>query len=300
MSTSGSAEAAPTLSVADTVPLRRRRWRARWRSRDVPVYIAAVVVAMVALSALAAPVIAPYDPAKQDLLNQFLSPSWAHPLGTDDLGRDVFSRLIYGSRVSAQVGLISVGIAVVFGVPIGLVAGYAGTWVDNLLMRIMDALLAFPPILLAMAVIAGLGPGIRNAMIAIGIVFLPTYARLARSSAIVVKEMDYAVAARSMGAGPVRIILRHIIPNSLAPILVQASLGAGIAVIAEASLAYLGLGSQPPSPSWGVMLRQASSFLDQHWFESIPPGAAIFVLVLSVNVLGDHLRDVLDPRLRGR
>ncbi|MCC7366556.1 MAG: ABC transporter permease [Dehalococcoidia bacterium] len=294
-----SVDAGAGMSLADEIAIQRRRLP-RLHRRDLPVYVAVGVVGVVALCAVAAPVLAPHDPAEQDLLFQFGSPSRDHPLGTDDLGRDVLSRLIYGSRVAAQVGLISVGIAILAGVPIGLAAGYAGRWVDTLLMRVMDALLAFPPILLAMAVIAGLGPGIRNAMIAIGIVFMPTYARLARGSALVIKEMDYALAARALGAGPARVVLRHIVPNSLAPILVQASLGIGIAVIAEASLAYLGLGSQPPNPSWGIMLRQASSFLEEHWFASIPPGAAIFVLVLSVNVIGDHLRDVFDPRLRGR
>ena len=275
-----------------------RAWP-RLRAANLPVMLALLAVALVVFAALAAPWIAPYDPKQQDLLRQFEMPSRSHLLGTDDLGRDVLSRIIWGSRVALQVGLISVGIAVLFGVPIGLIAGFYSGWADSVLMRVMDALLAFPPILLAMAVIAGLGPGIRNAMLAIGVVFLPTFARLARSSALVVKEMDYVLAARATGARAARIMLRHIVPNSMAPIIVQASLGAGLAVIAEASLAYLGLGSQPPNPSWGVMLRQASSFLQQHWFVTVPPGLAIFGLVLALNVIGDHLRDVLDPRLRG-
>ncbi len=299
MTTTKASGASPVSSpLADTYARRRRR--IRWRRQDTPVYLAFFVVAIVVLCAIASPLIATHDPAKQSLLAQFEGPSLSHFLGTDDLGRDVFSRLVYGSRVSVQVGIISVGIGMLLGVPIGLCAGYLGGWVDNTLMRVMDALLAFPPILLAMAVIAGLGPGIRNAMIAIGIVFIPTYARLARGSTIVVKEMDYVAAAKATGAGPIRVIRSHIVPNSMAPLLVQASLGAGIAVISEASLAYLGLGSQPPNPSWGVMLRQASSFLSEHWFVSIPPGIAIFLLVLSMNLIGDHLRDLLDPRLRNR
>lgn len=287
-------------ALAEAFAPRKRRWLWRWRRTDIPVYLAMVVVGIVVVCTTASPLIATHDPTKQALLVQFANPSRSHLLGTDDLGRDVFSRLVYGSRVAVQVGLISVGIALVVGVPIGLTAGYIRRWVDSLLMRMMDGLLAFPPILLAMAVIAGLGPGVRNAMIAIGVVFVPSYARLARSSTLVIREMDYATAARAMGAGPVRIIWNHILPNSLAPLLVQASLGVGLAVISEAGLAYLGLGSQPPDPSWGIMLRQASSFLSDHWFVTIPPGLAIFLLVLSVNIIGDHLRDVFDPRLRGR
>lgn len=278
---------------------RSRWWRELHRILTNPILtISALLVMSVVVFAVAPALFATHDPTDQALLNQFEMPSRSHFLGTDEVGRDIFSRIVWGSRVAIIVGIVSVGIGVLVGLPAGLTAGYFGGRVDTLLMRIMDAIIAFPPLLLAMAVIAALGPGIVNAMVAIGIVFVPTYARLARGSTLVTKEMDYVLAARATGASHRRIIARHIIPNSLAPIIVQASLGAGVAVIAEAGLAYLGLGSQPPDPSWGVMLRQSSSFLQQHWWVTVPAGLAIFLLVLALNTIGDYLRDVLDPRLR--
>lgn len=269
------------------------------RRSNLPASIACVILLTLVLAAIAAPWITPHDPVEQDLHARLEMPSLAHPLGTDDLGRDTLSRIIWGSRITMQVGAIAVGLAVLIGVPIGLIAGYRGGVVDTLLMRGIDSLLAFPPLLLAMAIMAGLGPGIRNAMAAIGIVFVPTFARLARGSTLVVRETDYVQAARALGAGTPRIVLRHVLPNIMVPIIVQASLASSIAVIVEASLAYLGLGSQPPDPSWGVMLRQASSYMQDSWFVTLPPGVAIFLVAVALGILGDHLRDILDPRLRG-
>lgn len=300
---SASQDASADRAVLDTTSGSRRPGRTRRVGRtflkNPPLAIGTVLVATVVLFAVVPGVISTHDPTGQDLLSQLQLPSASHLLGTDEVGRDIFSRIVWGSRVAVIVAFVSVGVGVLVGVPIGLIAGYSGGLVDNALMRVMDSIIAFPPLLLAMAVIAALGPGIVNAMIAIGIVFIPTYARLARGSTLVLREMDFVLAARAMGAANARIISRHIVPNALAPIIVQASLGAGVAVIAEAGLAYIGLGSQPPDPSWGVMLRQSSSYLSDEFWVTVPAGMAIFLLVLSLNTIGDHLRDALDPRLRG-
>lgn len=257
-----------------------------------------VVTAVVVFMALTADFISPYNPIAQDYALVLQTPSSAHLLGTDELGRDVLSRIIYGSRVSIQAGLVSVGFSVVMGVMMGLLAGYFGRWVDSLLMGLADAMWSFPNLVLALAIGAILGPGLTNAMIAIGIVYTPLFARLVRGQALSVREMEYIQAARVMGAGPVRLMLKHIWPNVASAVVVQASLMVGVAIIVEAALSFLGLGVQPPQPSWGSMLKSAYQYMTRAPWLSLFPGAAIFITVLGVNLLGDGLRRALDPRLK--
>ncbi len=258
----------------------------------------AVIAALVVAAALA-PWLAPYDPTEQALDRMLQSPGRPYLLGTDDLGRDILSRLLYGARVSLLVGVLSVGISLVVGVSLGLVAGYRGGWVDEVTMRVMDGLLAFPALVLALAITAALGPSLRNAMIAIGVVGIPGFARLVRGQVLSLRAQEYVEAARAAGLGDGRIILRHILPGTLAPIIVHASLRVAFAVLAEAGLSFLGLGTQPPTPSWGAMLNVGREYLEMAPWLSVAPGAAIFVTTLSFNFLGDGLRDALDPRLRG-
>lgn len=258
------------------------------------------ISAVVLLCALAAPLLAPYDPNEQDYLAITDPPSLAHPLGTDDLGRDLLSRIIYGSRISLEVGLIAVGIAVGIGVALGIVAGYAGGVADDGMMRVVDAIQAFPNLILALAITAALGPSIANAMLAIGFVAAPGIARLTRGQTLSVREREFIAAARVCGASPLGIMRRHIWPNITAPIVVQATLLLGTAIVTEAALSFLGVGVQPPTPSWGAMLRTGSQYLEVAPWIGIAPGAAIFLTVLAFNFLGDGLRRALDPRLAGR
>ncbi|MDQ6670749.1 MAG: ABC transporter permease [Chloroflexota bacterium] len=248
--------------------------------------------------AATADVLTPYDPNRQVLTQVLRPPNTDHPLGTDEIGRDVYSRLVYGTRVSLEVGLISVGIGLVLGTLTGLAAGYVGGLVDDGLMRVMDGLWAFPPLILALAITAALGQGIVNTMMAIGLVTIPAFARLTRAQALSVREQDFIAAARVGGAGPWRIMLRHVWPNVTAPIIVQASLLVAGAIITEASLSFLGLGVRPPTPSWGSMLRTGYQFLATAPWLSLAPGVAMFIAVLGLNLLGDALRQALDPRLR--
>lgn len=259
---------------------------------------AAVVLALVVAATLA-PSLAPYDPTEQALDRMLQPPGRQHLLGTDDLGRDILSRLLYGARVSLVVGLLSVGLSLVVGVALGLVAGYRGGWLDEVIMRVMDGLLAFPALVLALAITAALGPSLRNAMLAIGIVGIPSFARLVRGQVLSLRAQEFVEAARAGGAGDGRIVLRHIVPSTLAPIIVHASLRVAFGVLAEAGLSFLGLGTQPPTPSWGAMLNTGREYLEMAPWLSIAPGAAIFVTTLSFNFLGDGLRDAADPRLRG-
>lgn len=261
--------------------------------------VALVILAAVVVIAILAPVFAPYDPAQIDVPNAMAGPSADHPMGTDQNGRDILSRVIYGSRVSLQVGVVAVVIALAIGVPLGLLSGYAGGIVDEALMRIMDALIAFPAIILALAIVASLGPGVNNVMMAVGLVFVPTFARLVRAQTLSLRTLDYVTAARTVGASNTRIMARHIWPNATAPIIVQGSLAAGYAIIAEASLSFLGIGVLPPTATWGGMLRDGSTIIYLTPWLAIFPGIAIYVVVLSLNFLGDAVRDALDPRLRG-
>ena len=254
------------------------------------------VVGAFVVIALAAPWLAPFDPVATDFGAVRKAPSMLHRLGTDEVGRDVLARLIWGARASLLAGLIPVTMAVLVSIPLGLVSGYAGGWIDDLIMRITDAMLAIPFLIVAIALAAFLGPSLTNAMIAIGISATPVFIRLTRAQVLAAKAEDYVEAARALGNPHWRIALRHIFPNIVAPLIVQATLAIAAAVIAEASLSFLGLGQQPPAPSWGSMLNTARNYVDQAPWMAIWPGVSIFLLVLSFNLLGDGLRDALDPR----
>jgi peptide/nickel transport system permease protein len=263
---------------------------------DKRAWFGIAVVVLMMLAALAAPLIGRHDPLAIDLSNAVRAPSAAHWFGTDELGRDVLSRVIYGTRASLLAGVVSVSIALSLGIPIGLVAGYAGRWPDALISRMTDAMLATPFLILAIALAAFLGPSLTNAMIAIGISATPIFIRLTRAQVLSVKVEDYIEAARAVGNPHWRIAIRHILPNVVPPLIVQATLAVAAAVIAEASLSFLGLGQQPPAPSWGSMLNTAKNYVENAPWMAVWPGASIFVLVLSFNLLGDGLRDALDPR----
>jgi len=258
--------------------------------------VALAVVVFFVLLAIFAPWIAPYDPLATSWGAVRKAPSAAHWFGTDEIGRDVLSRVVFGARASLLAGLVSVGISLAVGVPLGVVAGYLGGWIDMLISRITDAMLACPFLVLAIALAAFLGPSLTNAMIAIGIAATPVFVRLARAQVLAVKVEDYIEAARAVGNSGLRIALRHVFPNIVAPIIVQATLAIAAAVIAEASLSFLGLGQQPPAPSWGSMLNTAKNYVENAPWMAVWPGVSIFLLVLSFNLLGDGLRDALDPR----
>jgi len=289
-----------TAGILDTASADagERPWRLALRrlARRRVALVGLAVVLFFTVIALAAPLLAPYDSLATDWRLVRKPPSAMHLFGTDDLGRDVLSRVIWGARASLMAGLVSVSIALAVAVPLGLVSGYLGGVVDGLVMRIVDAMLAIPFLILAIALAAFLGPSLINAMIAIGVVQTPIFTRLTRGQVLAVRHEDYIEAARAVGNPHRRIMLRHILPNVLAPILVQATLAIAAAIIAEAALSFLGLGQQPPAPSWGSMLNTATRFLSQAPWMAVWPGSAIFSLVLSFNLLGDGLRDALDPR----
>ncbi len=272
-------------------------WR---RLRRSPHLLAglAIVVGILGAAALA-PVIAPYSPIDQAFSDQLRPPSWAHLFGTDEFGRDIFSRVLYGARIALAVGFLADGIALAAGVALGLVAGYFGGRVDAVVMRCVDVLLAFPYLLLAMIVVAILGPGLSNAMIAIGIVYAPQFARVVRGAVLAVRGQEFVEAAGAVGAGSGRILLRHVLPNVISPTLVMATLTVGFAIVETAGLSFLGLGASPPTPEWGSMLATGRSYmLTAPWIATFP-GLAILVTVIGFNLAGDGLRDLLDPRLRG-
>lgn len=254
------------------------------------------IVILFALLAAVGSRLAPYDPNMMDFTARFASPSITHPFGTDEFGRDIFSRVLHGAAVSFRVAFIAVGISASVGVLLGMLAGYVGRWLDELIMRFMDVLFAFPAVLLAITVMAILGRGVGNAMIAIAIVYVPIFARVTRGAVISLRGREYVTAARALGEGNARIMLRHIMPNALGPVIVQTSLSLAFAILAEAALSFFGLGTQPPQPSWGRMLSEGRAFLQQAWWMGVFPGVAIMVTVLGFNLLGDGLRDVLDPR----
>ncbi len=257
-----------------------------------------VILVVLALAALVAPLLPLPDPIQIDSSHALYSPGTPYLFGSDQYGRDVLSRVIYGGRVSLLVGPIAVGIALVPGVLVGLLAGYYGRWVDVLLMRLVDVMLAFPGILLALAVVAVLGPSLTSLMIAVGISSIPTYARLTRASVLSARENLYVDAARVVGANDASILVRHILPNVAAPVIVVGTLGVGAAILIAATLSFLGLGSQPPTAEWGRMLSEGRQYLREQWWIATFPGIAIMLTVLALNILGDGLRDALDPRLR--
>ncbi|WP_219415345.1 ABC transporter permease [Pseudonocardia nigra] len=266
-----------------------------WLRHDRRAAFAAAWLLLLVAVALTAPLIAPYDPAEQDLGNILAGPSAEHWLGTDDLGRDYLSRLLFGGRVSLLASIIATGVGLLIGVPVGLISGFVGGVLDNILMRIVDTLLSFPAIVLAISVIAILGPGLTNAMIAVGIIFAPSFARLVRGQVLAVKGRLYVDAARTFGSAPHLTILRHVVPNSIQPVIVQTAFLMAVALLAEAALSFLGLGVQPPTPSWGEMLQGAARFISRAPLQVYPAGLAIAVTVLAFNLLGDSMRDALDP-----
>jgi peptide/nickel transport system permease protein len=288
------------IAMIDTLPAEKspgRRAFERLMRRKGAVLGLLVVVLFVAV-AVAAPMLSPADPTLTNWSLIRKPPSLAHPFGTDDLGRDVLGRIIWGARASLLAGVISVSISIALGLPFGLLAGYVGGWTDGLISRFVDAMLACPFLILAIALAAFLGPSLTNAMIAIGVSATPVFVRLTRAQVLNAKVEDYVEAARAVGNPHWRIVLRHILPNVLAPVMVQATLAIAAAIIAEASLSFLGLGQQPPAPSWGSMLDSARRFLSQAPWMAVWPGASIFLVVLAFNLLGDGLRDALDPRQR--
>ena len=291
-----------TSATADIVALPREispgRRALRRLARRRGAMVGLGVVVFFALLALLAPQLAPFDPLATSWSAVRKAPNAAHWFGTDEIGRDVLSRVIFGTRASLLAGVVSVSIALAFGVPIGLTAGYVGGWIDGLISRMTDAMLACPFLILAIALAAFLGPSLTNAMIAIGISATPIFVRLTRAAVLQVKVEDYVEAARAVGNSHLRIALRHILPNIVPPLIVQATLAIAAAVIAEAALSFLGLGQQPPAPSWGSMLNTAKNYIDNAPWMAVWPGLSIFLLVLSFNLLGDGLRDAFDPKSR--
>src|SRR5215210_7282968 len=291
------AVAAPSVKARS----RREDFRRVFFSNRLALFGTAIMAIFI-LMAVFAPLIAPYDPLQQDLAGKFAPPSRAHLMGQDELGRDILSRVIYGARISLSAGLAAVAIATAAGTMIGLVAGYFGGWSDSVLMRLMDVLLAFPSILLAIVIVSILGASLTNAMLAIGVVFIPQMARVVRSSVISVRERDYIEAERALGAGNAQIVFSGVLPNSMAPLIVQATLTLATAILDVAALSFLGLGARAPTPEWGAMLtdafRAGYGVFQQGQHAIIFPGIAIALSVLAVNFIGDGLRDALDPRRR--
>ncbi len=277
-------------------PARLLRNALEWKTFTVGV----LIIVMFVFGAIFAPFVAPFDPAKPDFQSLLQPPSKAHLFGTDDKGRDIFSRVVFGTRISFTIALVAVGLATLLGVPIGLLAGFSGGKIDTVISRCLDAMFAFPVILLAIAILAITGVGLRGAIIAIGLVAVPEFARVSRAAMISEKENEYVTAARAIGASTSRIIVRNILPNTLGPIVVLVSLGFAFAILNETALSFLGLGAQPPTPSWGADLAAGRRYLRDAIWLSVFPGLAIFLLVLGLNLAGDGLRDLLDPRRNRR
>ncbi len=278
----------------------RSEWSiaARRFARNKLALVGAAVIVVLMVCAVFAPLLAPQDPTKMHPRQRLASPGASFLLGSDEMGRDIVSRLIYGARISLEVSLLSVGIALVVGTTLGTLAGFYPGWIDNGVMRLMDVIFAFPDILLAIAIMAVLGSSLRNVMLAIGIVYIPIFARTTRAMVLTVKEQPYVEAARSIGVSGMRLAARHILPNAAAPILVQVTLLLGFAIVVEAALSFLGLGTQPPNPSWGIMLSDGRGFMEVAPWLAIFPGVTVFLAVLSFNIVGDALREALDPNLR--
>ena len=276
-----------------------RRAGSELRSNRLP-FVGAVIVAVFGFVAIAGPTITPYDPAAQDLSMRLQGPSLAHPLGTDQLGRDVATRLIYGARVSLGIAVLVTALRVVIGTTVGLVAGYTGGWIDELFMRLVDIQLAFPGLVLALVVAGILGPSLRNVMIALAIVGWTTYARVVRGSVLSIKEREYVDAARLFGTPRRRLFSRHLLPGVINPVIVIATLNLGTVVLATAGLSFIGLGAQPPTPEWGTMLAGGREYVRSAWWIVNAPGVAIMLIVLGFNLLGDGLRDALDPKQQAR
>ena len=266
--------------------------------RNKAALVGLTIVMLIVICAIFPNKIAPYGYDDQNYQDKFISPCLMHPMGTDNFGRDILSRVIYGCRISIQIGLVSVGISTVVGGLLGMLAAFYGGILDNLIMRFLDILLAVPNILLAIAIVASLGPGLLNLMIAVGIGSVPQYARVARASILSIKEQEFVEAARAVGSGDLRLIFRQLLPNAAAPIIVQATLGVAGAILSAAGLSFLGLGIQPPIPEWGSMLSSGRQYIREYWWVVTFPGLTIMVVILALNLFGDGLRDALDPRLK--
>lgn len=278
----------------------QNQWAIVWRrlKTNRRALVGLAIIILIILTAILAPVISPYSPTQTHLRNRLDAPSSDHLLGTDRMGRDILSRIIYGTRISLMVGFVAVIVAGTIGIVLGSISGYFGGGIDSLIMRIVDILLAFPSILLAISLVAVLGASLFNVILAIGLVSWVTYARIVRAEFLTHKNTEFVLAARAIGASDFRIIQKHILPNSLAPVIVMATLGMAGAIITESSLSFLGLGVQPPTPSWGGMLSEGRSVIRQAWWVSTFSGLAIMITVLAFNLLGDGLRDALDPKLK--
>lgn len=257
-----------------------------------------LITGLLIFVAILAPLIAPYSPTKMSLRERLSPPSASHLFGTDDAGRDILSRVIYGSRITLRICIIVVGLTLGIGTLLGILSGYIGGWVDELIMRLNDVFLAFPALILAMAIAAALGPSLQNAIIAMVVIWWPRYARVSRGQVLAIREIDYVTSARALGASPVRIMIRHILPNCISPIVVQATLDLGEVVLTAATLSFIGFGAQPPVPEWGAMISVGRNFIRDYWWYPTFPGLAILLTVMGFNLLGDAVRDVLDPRLR--
>lgn len=276
--------------------LRREAWR-RFR-RQTPAMLGLTILLILVLASIAAPILTPYDPEKLKLTDALIHPNLTHPLGTDHLGRDVLARLLYGGRLSLTIGFLAVGIGLVVGMPLGAVSGYYGGRVDMVVQRMADILLSFPSILLALSLVAVLGVGLRNVIISVGVSAIPSFIRLVRGSVLSIREQTYVEAARAVGVRDRVILRRHVLVNALAPVIVQATLNLGTAILVAAGLGFLGLGVQPPTPEWGAMLGEGRQYIFSASYMATFPGLAIFLAVLGFNLMGDGLRDALDPRLR--
>lgn len=274
-------------------------WKIFWRRfrRNKLAMLGALIILSLAVAAIIAPLVAPFNPDQQDVLHRLEPPSRKHLLGTDDLGRDLLSRIIYGTRVSLLVGFVAIGIAIVIGSILGLLSGYFGGWLDTVIMRLVDMMLCFPTFFLILMVIAFLEPNIWNVMAVIGLTGWPGLTRLVRGECLSVREREFVQAARVLGLSNIRVMFVHLLPNVMAPILVTATLGIGGAILTESALSFLGLGVQPPTPSWGNILTAGKDYITVAWWLSLYPGLAILVTVLAYNLLGEGLRDVLDPRI---
>ncbi|WP_083399941.1 ABC transporter permease [Vibrio barjaei] len=301
-----SAHVASIALTANSEPVAQHLWQTRVRkfwynAKNNPLlYIGAFIFISLIVMAVFAPWLAPCDPAKMNFAHKLQSPNALHWFGTDNLGRDIFSQILYGARTSLSVGIITVILALVIGLPIGLVAGYVGGKVDGCLMRISDVFLAFPPMLLPICMIAILGPGLLNVMFAIALSWFPWYSRILRAAVISVRNEQYVLSAQAAGVGHLTIMFKHLLPNAMTPLLIQVSMDFGYVILWAAALSFLGLGAVPPTIEWGLMIGNAQSLFLEYWWTAVFPGCAIFVTVLAANLLGDGLRDALDPKFKGR
>jgi len=287
---------AAELEVSKTQSQFRRIMKQLLRNRRA--VVGGIVLLIIVFMAILAPYVTTHDPVKQNIRNQLQPPSREHFFGTDQFGRDIYSRVIYGARLSLRVGFLAISFALVVGCFLGLVSGYYGGWLDMIVMRVIDILLALPGFLLALSIVAALGPGLENVIMAIGVSYIPSFARMMRSAVLATRELDYVDAAQALGASDWRIIFQHILPNSISPIIVLTTLSMAGAILSAAGLCFLGGGAQPPTPEWGSMIATARPFIRvSHWAVTVP-GLAIFITVMCLNLVGDGLRDALDPRLK--